>query len=120
MAAEAVRDKEDVRIHSSLGQERSKAINADEDTRTLWLRDGKDGPAKGFAVRLIRLTHGVAAHLPPSAGSLANTPKETYQYLKCLSNNEVAGGIRVACVYDPRSCQEWHIDADWIVKRSSV
>ena len=58
----------------------------------------------------------------PSFGADFHTypPIETFQHFQCACDTEVARGIGVACVHDPWSGQEWHINEDGVVKGGSA
>ena len=70
------------------------------DQRTVW-RGG-----------LTCLTFEAAAHPPFRAGFDADPPEKTFKHFEGVRNTETTGGIGVACVHDPRSCQKGHIDAN--------
>ena len=46
-----------------------------------------------------------------------NPPVESFKHFEGAHNTNVTGGIGVACVHDPRSGQEGHIDANRVIKR---
>ena len=58
-----------------------------------------------------------AAYPPTRAGFHTNPPIEAFKHLQGARDTEVTGGINVACMQDPRSGQEGHIDANGFVER---
>ena len=64
-----------------------------------------------------------AALCPPSgAGFHTYPPIEAFQYFECVCvcKNEVIRGIGVACVHDPRSGRERHINADGVIEEGAA
>ena len=58
-----------------------------------------------------------AASYPPfGAGFHAYPPEKAFEHFECSGDAEMAGGLGMACVHDPWSGQEWHIDADGVIK----
>ena len=65
----------------------------------------------------MRLAFEAAAYPPFRAGFHVNPPIEAFKQLESARDTEVTGGIGVACIHDPRSGQEGHIDANKVVER---
>ena len=55
-------------------------------------------------------------HPPFRAGFHTNPPVEAFKHFEGAHNTEVTGGIGVACMRDPRSGQEWHIDVNGVIE----
>ena len=56
-------------------------------------------------------------HPPFRAGFHTNPPVEAFKHFEGAHNTKVTGGIGVACMHDPQSGQEGHIDANGVIKR---
>ena len=54
---------------------------------------------------------------PFRAGFHTNPPIEAFKHFEGARDTEVTGGIGVACMHDPWSGQEGHIDANGVVER---
>ena len=67
----------------------------------------------------MRLAFEAAAYLPFRAGFHTNPPIEAFKHFEGARDTEMAGGIGVACMHDPRSGQKAHIDANGVVKKRS-
>ena len=72
--------------------------------------------AKGFS----RLTLEAASYPPFGAGFITYPPMEAFQHFECACDTEVTRGIGVACVHNPRSGEERHINADGVVEGESA
>ena len=113
----AVREEKDIRVPSSRCRQRPKVVNTDGDARAVRKGEGEDWPANRLAGDLTRLIFKAAAHPPFCAGFHTNPPVEAFKHFESARNTEMTGGISVACVHDPRSGQERHIDANGVIKR---
>ena len=73
--------------------------------RTVWREVLRAGPLRQ------RRTHHFRA------GFHTNPPIEAFKHFEGARDTEVTGGIGVACMHDPRSGQEGHIDANGVGER---
>ena len=115
-AAEAVREKEDVGISSSCYEQGPEIVNADGNARAVGQEDRENWPANCLAGGLTRLAFEAAAHPPPRADFHADPREKTFKHFEGACNTEMTGGIGVACVHDPRSGQNGHIDANGVIE----
>ena len=118
--AEAVREEEDVRISLSRGRQGPKVVNADGHSRAVGQGNGEGGPANSLARGFSFLALEAALHPPFGAGFHTYSRVEAFQHFECACDTEVARGIDVACVHDPRSGQARHINADGVMKGGSA
>ena len=95
-------------------------VGADGYSGAVGQGEGEFRPANNLARGLLSLTREVASYPPFGAGFHTYPPVEAFQYFECACNPEMARGIGVACVHDPRSGQERHINADGVIKRGSA
>ena len=65
----------------------------------------------------MRLVFEAAAYPPFRAGFHANPPIEAFKHFEGARDTEMTGGIGVACMHDPRSCQKGHIYANGVIER---
>ena len=66
------------------------------------------------------MTLEAASHPPFGAGFNTYPRIEAFHPFECARDTEVTGGIGVACVHDPRSGQEWYINAVGVIERGSA
>ena len=114
--AKAVREEEDVRISSSCDRQGPRIVNSDGYSRAAEQGDGECRPANSLARDLSCLALEAASYPPFGVGFHTYQPIEAFQYFECACDNEVARGIGVAYMHDPRSGQEWNINADGVIK----
>ena len=58
-----------------------------------------------------------AAYPSFRAGFQTNPPIEAFKHFESARDTEMTGSIGVVCMYDPRSGQKGHIDANGFVER---
>ena len=81
---------------------------------------GECKPANRLARGVSCLTLEAASYPPPGAGFHAYSPIAVFQHFECACDTEVARGIEVACVHNPRSGQERPIKADGVIGGGSA
>ena len=98
----------------------SKIVNADGYSGTVGQRDGECRPtinlARGFSCLTLEAAsypHLVQAYIPTHL-------EEAFRYFECACDTEVARGIGVTYVHDPRSGQGWHINTDGVIEGRSA
>ena len=69
---------------------------------------------------VLRLTLEAASYPPFCADFHTDPPVKASQHFECACDAEVARGIGVACVHDPRSGQVRHEDANRVIKGGSA
>ena len=95
-------------------------FNADRYSGAIGQGDGECRPPNSLARCFSCLTHEAVSYPPFGAGFHTYPPTEAFHHFECACDTEMARGIGVACVHDPRSGQERHINADWVIKRRSA
>ena len=114
--AETICKEKDVRISSSRDRQESKIINADGYPGAIRQWNGDCRPTDSLTRRFSRLTLEPASYPPFCADFHTDPPVEAFHHFECTCDTEVASGIGVACVHDPRSGQVRHVDANGIIK----
>ena len=120
MPAEAICEEKDVRISSGRGRQGSKIVNADGYSKAIRQRDGEGRPSNGLTGGFLCLALEAASYPPFGADFHTYPPIETFQHFECSCDTEVARSLGVACVHDPWSGLERHINANGIVEGRSA
>ena len=74
-------------------------------------------PLKTGTNLLHPLPPSIVERVPDSgAGFHTHPPTKAFQHFECACETEVTRGIGVACVHNPRSGQERHVNADGVIE----
>ena len=104
-----------MKISSSCDRQGPNVINTDGLSGAIGQRGGESRPANRLAKVFSGLTLEAASYPTSGAGFHIYLPIEAFRHFLCASDTEVTRGIGVACVHDPRSSQERHMNADGVL-----